>query len=128
MTMSINWYSAGATAFVLLLAFVLVGAMLLFVKLTTDDSDRFKELKEMVETIFGTPAHLRSSSPDPDKTEGGLPEGAAQSAAALEPFSEPVPLAAKPSPSSMQAALPAAFVSSNRIGPAHNIASFVADC
>ncbi|WP_127530897.1 hypothetical protein [Paenibacillus kobensis] len=90
MAMSINWYSTGATVFVLLLAFALVGAMFLFVKLTTDDSDRFKELKEMVETIFGTPAHLRSSPP-PDKSADGLKETAAQSAAALEAFAEPCP-------------------------------------
>ncbi|GFN31567.1 hypothetical protein [Paenibacillus xylaniclasticus] len=90
MAMSINWYSAGATIFVLLITFALVGAMFLFVKLSTDDSERFKEFKEMIETIFGTPAHLRPSPP-PDSSTANTQAGAAQSAASLEPFSEACP-------------------------------------
>ncbi|EFM10361.1 hypothetical protein PaecuDRAFT_2797 [Paenibacillus curdlanolyticus YK9] len=89
MIMSINWYSAGATAFVLFLAFALLGAMFLIVKLSTDDSDKFKDLKEMVETIFGTPAHLRSGNANAQ--EDASKDSAAQSAAALEAFSEPCP-------------------------------------
>ncbi|MWC27786.1 hypothetical protein [Paenibacillus sp. MMS18-CY102] len=89
MAMSINWYSAGATAFVLFLALALVGTMFLLIKLSNDDSDKYKDLKEMVETIFGTPAHLRTgnaaSQDDANK------EAAAQSAAAVEAFAEPCP-------------------------------------
>src|SRR3569832_2336400 len=89
MLMSINRYSAGATAFVLFLAFALVGAMFLLIKLSTDESDKYKDLKEMVETLFGTPAHLRSSNAN--TKEDASKESAVQSAATMEAFAEPCP-------------------------------------
>lgn len=88
MTMSINWFSVGATSLVLLLTFGLLGAMFLIVKLSSDDSGKYKVLKDMVETLFETPAHLRpgaAAKSDDNK------EAAAQSAAALEPFVEACP-------------------------------------
>ncbi|MFD0589536.1 zinc ribbon domain-containing protein [Paenibacillus sp. GCM10027627] len=54
------WIDIGATTLVLLLAGALLGAMFLFIKISTDDSDKHKILKEMVEALFNTPAHLRS--------------------------------------------------------------------
>jgi hypothetical protein len=89
MTMSINWFSVGATALVLLLTFGLLGAMFFIIKLSSDDSGKYKALKDMVETLFETPAHLRSSPAD--KSDADSKEAAAQSAAALEPFVEECP-------------------------------------
>lgn len=89
MTMSINWFSVGATSLVLLLTFGLLGAMFLIIKLSSDESDKYKYLKDMVETLFETPAHLRSGSAP--KNDADNKEAAAQSAAALEPFVETCP-------------------------------------
>lgn len=91
MAMSINWYSTGATALVLFIALAIVGAMFFMIKLTNDDSEKYKELKEMVETLFGTPAHLRPSPPPADSDAVNGKEAAAQSAAAQESFAEPCP-------------------------------------
>ncbi|PWV90646.1 hypothetical protein DFQ01_14029 [Paenibacillus cellulosilyticus] len=89
MTMSINWFSVGATSLVLLLTCGLLGAMFLIIKLSSDDSGKYKVIKDMVETLFETPAHLRSSPAA--KSEADNKEAAAQSAAALEPFVEACP-------------------------------------
>jgi hypothetical protein len=91
MTMRINWFSVGATSLVLLLTFGLLGAMFLIVKLSSDDSGKYKVLKDMVETLFETPAHLRAGSPAKSDGAADNKEAAAQSAAALEPFVEACP-------------------------------------
>ena len=84
-----TWFDAGATAIVLIAAGALLAGMFLFVKIASDDSDRYKELKEMVETLFGTPAHLRQQSGDPSgKDEAISKDGQPASTA---PFSEPCP-------------------------------------
>ncbi|GMK40048.1 hypothetical protein PCCS19_31030 [Paenibacillus sp. CCS19] len=89
MTMSINWFSVGATSLVLLLTFGLLGAMFLIIKLSSDDSGKYNALKDMVETLFETPAHLRPGAAA--KNDDNNKEAAAQSAAALEPFVEACP-------------------------------------
>ena len=63
----INWWDAGATLLVLLLAGGLVAAMIWIVRAAMDDSDRHAELKALVETLFATPAHLQ---PGGDKPSG----------------------------------------------------------
>ncbi|MFD0959779.1 hypothetical protein [Paenibacillus chungangensis] len=82
-----TWIDIGATTVVLLLAGLLLGAMFLFIRVASDDSDKYKTLREMVETLFGTPAHLRSgdtasedASPSSDASLRSLPQ-----------FSEPCP-------------------------------------
>jgi hypothetical protein len=60
----------------------------MFIRIASDDSDRYKELKEMVETIFGTPAHLRPHLDDNPAKNGPKSE---RSSAASAAFSEPCP-------------------------------------
>ncbi|WP_028612730.1 hypothetical protein [Paenibacillus harenae] len=85
-----SWFDAGATAIVLLVAGALLGGMFMFVRIATDDSDRYKELKEIVETLFGTPAHLKRQ---PEENAGSTPakSQSAASSGTVSPFSEPCP-------------------------------------
>ncbi|MFC0393757.1 hypothetical protein [Paenibacillus mendelii] len=87
---AIDWMSSLASVLVLLLVGSLVGAMIFIIKLTTDtdDSDKHKQLREFVEALFGTPAHLRqgsSGNEDADVDKGR------SSAAKADPFNEPCP-------------------------------------
>jgi hypothetical protein len=45
----------------------ILGAMVMVIKMTTDDTGKQGYLKEMVEALFGTPAHLRPPSPEEKK-------------------------------------------------------------
>ena len=86
----VTWFDVGATAIVLAAAGALLGGMFLFVRAASDDSGKYKELKEIVETLFATPAHLR---PGDDADRGGA-AGAAEAgspARSSAPFSEPCP-------------------------------------
>lgn len=83
-----TWFDVGATAIVLVIAALLLGGMFMFVRIASDDSDRYKELKEMVETLFGTPAHLRQQ---PEAAEGEEAAASPASTATIIPFSEPCP-------------------------------------
>ncbi|MBD2872895.1 hypothetical protein [Paenibacillus arenilitoris] len=85
----VAWFDVAATAVVLLAAGTLLGVMFLFVRIASDDSDRYKELKEVVETLFGTPAHLRRNPDDRPDSATARSEAAASSGVA--PFSEPCP-------------------------------------
>ena len=53
-----------ATSIVLLIAAALIGAMIVMIRLmtTSDESGKHKQLKEFVEALFGTPAHLQPGS------------------------------------------------------------------
>jgi len=90
---AINWMSSLASVLVLLLACALVGAMIFVIKLTTDtdDSEKHKQLREFIEALFGTPAHLRQggaaeeSGKDSDAVKGR------SSTAKADPFQEPCP-------------------------------------
>lgn len=86
------WFDIGATSVVLLLAAVLLGIMILFIRAASDDSDRYKMLREMVETIFGTPAHLRDGSGQ-DNNNVKLQESDSPADASKRPpaFREPCP-------------------------------------
>ncbi|GIQ61586.1 hypothetical protein PACILC2_01540 [Paenibacillus cisolokensis] len=75
-------FDVAATAVVLLLAAGLFGGMFLFVRTVSDDSDKHQDLKELVETLFGTPAHLR---PDKDtQATAGEPAAARKPPAPFE--------------------------------------------
>ncbi|MGM0882230.1 MAG: hypothetical protein ACQEXQ_14470 [Bacillota bacterium] len=86
-----TWFDVGATIIVLTIAALLLGGMFMFVRIASDDSDRHKELKEMVETLFGTPAHLRQHAEPHSNKDPAESTGPAVSAAAAAPFSEPCP-------------------------------------
>ncbi|WP_138754897.1 hypothetical protein [Paenibacillus sinopodophylli] len=80
----------GMTTVVILIAGGFLTGMFMFVRMASDDSDRYKNLKEMVETIFGTPAHLRPST-DSSSTGTGDKDKDKPNVAELSPFSEPCP-------------------------------------
>ncbi|HTG67974.1 MAG TPA: zinc ribbon domain-containing protein [Candidatus Udaeobacter sp.] len=84
-----SWFDVGATAIVLIIAGMLLAGMFMFVRLASDDSDRYRDLKEIVETLFGTPAHLRQPSEQISAKGDGKSEGGSSASAA--PFSEPCP-------------------------------------
>ncbi|MCU6713166.1 hypothetical protein M6D81_31155 [Paenibacillus sp. J5C_2022] len=83
-----TWYDIGATVVVLLLAALLLGAMFFFIRIASDDSDKYKTLREMVETLFGTPAHLRSGDASSDDAASSA---TAPSRPSTLPFREPCP-------------------------------------
>jgi hypothetical protein len=85
------WIDIGATSVVLLLAAALLGIMFLFIRAASDDSGKYNMLREMVETIFATPAHLRSGSVQSaadNSLESGKPDGRVKHRNA---FQEPCP-------------------------------------
>lgn len=87
----LTWFDVGATTIVLVIAFALLAGMFMFIRIVTDDSDKFKNMKEMVETIFGTPAHLRPNPEQSSAIKEGKGELIHDAAAAKAPFSEPCP-------------------------------------
>ena len=75
----------------ILLILGLIAGMFLIVRVLSGDSEQFKDLKEMVETLFNTPAHLRpGADPGPD-TGSGEGEAAAGIESARPAFEEPCP-------------------------------------
>lgn len=81
-----NWIDIGATTLVLLLAGTLIGAMFMIVRVAAGESEGSQTVRDMVETLFGTPAHLRSGTDQSsESTASRLPSGS------LAPFSEPCP-------------------------------------
>ncbi|TYP70692.1 hypothetical protein [Paenibacillus methanolicus] len=85
-----GWISGLATGGVLLLALGLVGAMFAIIRITTSDSDKHREIRDFVETLFGTPAHLRPGSGAAEETAAGKEERPAP-AANGHAYSEPCP-------------------------------------
>ncbi|MFX3633256.1 MAG: hypothetical protein ACE3L7_15330 [Candidatus Pristimantibacillus sp.] len=85
MVIYVSLLDVGATAIVLLCAGLLLGAMFLFIRISTDDSEKYNDLKAMVEALFSTPAHLRPSEAAATKEE------ARASSSTLQSFSEPCP-------------------------------------
>ncbi|MBW7458030.1 zinc ribbon domain-containing protein [Paenibacillus sepulcri] len=81
-----------ATAVVLLFTAALVGGMLFLIRLMSDDSDKYKQMKEYMETVFGTPAHLRSGGDEPAAEE----DETSTLASPLKPFSELCPACGEP--------------------------------
>ncbi|MGO4547682.1 hypothetical protein AB4Z29_23105 [Paenibacillus sp. 2TAB23] len=84
----LTWLDVGMGTIVLLIAGGFLAGMFMFIRIASDDSDKYKDLKEMVETIFGTPAHLRPSVDDADKNRHDPDK---LGSAAAPPFSEPCP-------------------------------------
>lgn len=85
----IGWMSGLATGGVLLLALGLVGAMFAIIRITTSDSDKHQQIRDFVETLFGTPAHLRPGSGAAEETAAGKEERLAPSGGPA--YSEPCP-------------------------------------
>lgn len=83
-----SWFGFGATAIVLLLALLVLAAMVMFIRIASSSEDKHKEIREMVETLFGTPAHLRASSPEDAASSGS---GSASPLKPSAPFTEPCP-------------------------------------
>jgi hypothetical protein len=79
-----------ATSIVLLIAAALIGAMIVMIRLmtTSDESGKHKQLKEFVEALFGTPAHLQPGS---GREESSVSSDRPSAAESLEPYSEPCP-------------------------------------
>ncbi|MDQ6421331.1 hypothetical protein RB620_18045 [Paenibacillus sp. LHD-117] len=86
-----NWIDIGATTLVLLLAGALIGAMFLIVRVASGDSESSKTVRDMVETLFGTPAHLRSGSDSSSGQADAVSNAKAASGASAAPFREPCP-------------------------------------
>lgn len=84
----LTWLDVGMGTVVLLIAGGFLAGMFMFVRIASDDSGKYKDIKEMVETIFGTPAHLRPSA---DETSKNRHDPNKLGAAAALPFSEPCP-------------------------------------
>lgn len=85
-----NGVDFAATTFVLLLACGLILAMFLVVRAASGESEESKTIRDMVETLFGTPAHLRGG--DDSDQEAGYGEGKGPAAASARlPFREPCP-------------------------------------
>ncbi|OBZ11168.1 zinc ribbon domain-containing protein [Bacillus sp. FJAT-26390] len=84
-----TWFDLGATAIVLLIAGTLLAGMFMFIRIASDDSDRYKVLKEMVETLFGTPAHLRQQPEN--NADKAIVKTDKSAEAAIAAFSEPCP-------------------------------------
>ncbi|MHA6482318.1 zinc ribbon domain-containing protein [Paenibacillus sp. strain BS8-2] len=82
-----NWIDIGATTLVLLLAGALISAMFLIIRVASGDSDSSKTVRDMVETLFGTPAHLRSGTDNSDEPSAAQATNKSSSAS----FSEPCP-------------------------------------
>ncbi|MFC4098638.1 hypothetical protein [Paenibacillus xanthanilyticus] len=86
-----GWMSSFATGGVLLLALGLVGAMFAIIRITTSDSEKHREIRDFVETLFGTPAHLRPGGGAPEETAAGKEERASSAAPNGPAYSEPCP-------------------------------------
>jgi len=80
-----------ATGIVLLVVGALVGGMVFIIRLMSDDSDKFKEVKAYMETIFGSPAHLRSGDDEAAEEKADGPSALLQ-----KPFSELCPACGEP--------------------------------
>ncbi|MGO4370338.1 hypothetical protein [Paenibacillus sp. 2TAB19] len=84
-----SWFGFGATAIVLLVAFLLLAGMIFFIRIASSGEDKHAEIREMVETLFGTPAHLRAAPPsDASTSASSSPSPLTKPAAS---FSEPCP-------------------------------------
>ncbi|MDQ0114667.1 hypothetical protein [Paenibacillus harenae] len=85
-----SWLGFGATAIVLLVALLLLAGMIFFIRIASSGEDKHAEIREMVETLFGTPAHLRPTQPGAASppSSSSAPSSLSKSAA---PFSEPCP-------------------------------------
>jgi hypothetical protein len=80
-----NWIDIVATTFVLLLAGALIGAMFLIIRVASGESESSGTVRDMVETLFGTPSHLRSG------TDTQADAAAPKPASGASPFREPCP-------------------------------------
>ncbi|ANE46990.1 hypothetical protein SY83_12685 [Paenibacillus swuensis] len=73
---------------VIVVAAVILGGMFMVVRLATEDSDKQSWVREIVESMFGTPAHLRPAAPENKNAEDDMGKS---NSSALETFEEPCP-------------------------------------
>jgi hypothetical protein len=92
-----DWVNTIGYAVAIGAALLLIGGMFLPIRVLADDSGRFQELKEMVDTLFNTPSHLRPDSPNES------PNRAAEASApgrelplSRTPFEDECPACAEP--------------------------------
>ncbi|WP_214626171.1 zinc ribbon domain-containing protein [Paenibacillus agaridevorans] len=85
-----NWSDIAATTFVLLIAGALILAMFYIVRVASGESEGSKTIRDMVETLFGTPAHLRGGD-DSASGEGSSGGSRLAGASTQLPFREPCP-------------------------------------
>ncbi|OUS67730.1 hypothetical protein B1748_35755 [Paenibacillus sp. MY03] len=85
-----NWADIAATTFVLLIAGTLILAMFYIVRVASGESEGSKTIRDMVETLFGTPAHLRGGD-DSASGEGSSGGSRLAGASTQLPFREPCP-------------------------------------
>ncbi|MUT65991.1 hypothetical protein [Paenibacillus sp. NEAU-GSW1] len=85
---SANTVNITGTLIAVTICILLLVAMFLFIRVSTDESEKYKDLKEMIETLFGTPAHLR---PDTELNRRNDEAAAAAAPRDASPFSEPCP-------------------------------------
>jgi len=92
-----GWASGFATVVVLLLAFGLVGAMFLIIRVMTTDADedapdKYKQLRDFVQALFGAAA-LRADESSSPSADGSPAAGqkVAPGASRVESFQEPCP-------------------------------------
>ncbi|MBB3068203.1 hypothetical protein FHS14_001179 [Paenibacillus baekrokdamisoli] len=83
--------NAVATSIVLFVAAALIGAMFLMIRLMSDGSDKHSELKAFVETLFGSPAHLRTGSDGNEPPIEGKEANGQTKLTSAEPYTELCP-------------------------------------
>ncbi len=89
----ISWMDVAGTTIVLVFAGSIVGAMGWVIRISTDDSGRHAELKAFMETLFETPAHLRSST----ENDPNAPAHAGNIAPSpIQPFEDTCPACSEP--------------------------------
>lgn len=81
-----DWWGYGIASVVLLL---ILGSMYLLVRVMSDDSGKYEELRAMLDPLFHPPAFLQSGSAD--RTQTPADEDSPRSADELEPFEEACP-------------------------------------
>lgn len=88
--LSANTVNIAGTLIAVTICVFLLTMMVLFIRVSTGDSEKYKDIREMIETMFGTPAHLR---PDSNSESDRRKDEAAASTASRDsqPFSEPCP-------------------------------------
>ncbi|MCR2804217.1 hypothetical protein [Paenibacillus soyae] len=85
------WVDIGATTLVLLLAAALIGVMFLFIRAASSDNEESRMLRDIVETIFGTPAHLRAGGSPNESTPASSHNDASSASKPPAAFREPCP-------------------------------------
>lgn len=84
---AVAWWGYGIAITVLV---VLLGGMYALVKVMSDDSGKYEEIRAMMDPLFHTPSFLRPGA-EPDNGSSSRDEAAAGRMAVLEPFEDTCP-------------------------------------